>query len=106
MSLTVFQAGGFSEYFSSLLSGINNLTYAASVWVAVFTLDRVGRRITLYWGALVMGFSLIICGIAGRFVALEGISDAERLAWGRVLIAFVFTYTAVRPLHFDFVSLC
>lgn len=39
-----------------------------SVLVAVVTLDRVGRRITLYWGAIVMGISLIIAGVAARFV--------------------------------------
>lgn len=50
---TVFAQAGFSENKSALLSGINDLTYAAAVWVAVLTLDRVGRKPTLYIGAIV-----------------------------------------------------
>lgn len=50
---TVFAQAGFSENKSALLSGINDLSYAASVWVAVLTLDRVGRRPTLFTGAIV-----------------------------------------------------
>lgn len=37
-----------------------------SVIIAIVTLDRVGRRITLYWGAIVMGISLIIAGVGAR----------------------------------------
>lgn len=91
---TVFLQAGFSSYLSDLLSGINDLSYAASVLIAVFTLDRVGRRVTLYWGALVMGFSLILCGIAGRVVADPASSTAVQRQWGIVLAAFIFLYTA------------
>lgn len=37
-----------------------------------------------------MGFSLILCGIAGRFVADDALSASQRLQWGDVLIAFVW----------------
>jgi hypothetical protein len=38
-----------------------------SLIIAIVTLDRMGRRITLYWGAIVMGICLLICGIAARY---------------------------------------
>lgn len=50
---TVFRQAGFSSQKSALLSGINDLTYAAAVWVAVLTIDTWGRRMILYVGAIV-----------------------------------------------------
>ncbi|KAI7959794.1 hypothetical protein MJO29_004862 [Puccinia striiformis f. sp. tritici] len=86
---TVFQQAGYSE-----LSGINNISYTLSVIVAIVTLDRIGRRVTLYWGAIVMGISLLICGIAARYVADISLSSDERQSWGNVVTAFIFIYTA------------
>lgn len=34
-----------------------------STLVAVFTLDRWGRRFTLYWGAVAQGITLLLVGV-------------------------------------------
>ncbi|KAI8452709.1 general substrate transporter [Phakopsora pachyrhizi] len=91
---TVFRQAGYSQYKSELLAGINNLSYMMSVLVAVVTLDRVGRRITLYWGAIVMGICLLVCGIAARYATDAEISDETRQNWGAVVTTFIFLYTA------------
>ncbi|KAH9468458.1 hypothetical protein Pst134EA_009002 [Puccinia striiformis f. sp. tritici] len=91
---TVFQQAGFSEYKADLLSGINDISYMLSVTVAIVTLDRMGRRVTLYWGAIMMGISLLICGIAARYVTDISLSSADRQSWGNVVTAFTFIYTA------------
>ncbi|KNF00535.1 hypothetical protein PSTG_06227 [Puccinia striiformis f. sp. tritici PST-78] len=84
---TVFQQAGFSEYKADLLSGINDISYMLSVTVAIVTLDRMGRRVTLYWGAIMMGISLLICGIAARYVTDISLSSADRQSWGNVVTA-------------------
>ncbi|KAG0151094.1 hypothetical protein CROQUDRAFT_37395 [Cronartium quercuum f. sp. fusiforme G11] len=90
----VFQLAGGSEYMASLLSGINNITYMFSVLVAVFSLDRMGRRTTLNWGATVMAISLFIAGISTRFAIDVKLDSEVRSRWGSVLTAFIFLYTA------------
>ena len=89
---TVFTQAGYSTYKADLLSGINDICYMFSVLVAVFTLDRVGRRITLYWGAIVMGAALIIAGVAARYVYATTGAQQER--YGAVVTTFVFVYTS------------
>ncbi|MBW0523444.1 hypothetical protein O181_063159 [Austropuccinia psidii MF-1] len=91
---TVFQQAGYSEYTSDLLSGINDLSYMLSVAVAIVTLDRMGRRVTLYWGAIVMGASLLLTGIAARFVTDTDLGSDVRQRWGAVVTTFTFVYTA------------
>lgn len=91
---TVFQQAGYSEYKSNLLSGINDLSYMMSVLVAVVTLDRVGRRVTLYWGAIVMGLALIIAGVGARYSMDASLTSHIRQSWGAVVTTGVFVYTA------------
>jgi MFS family permease len=40
----------FSSEKSQWISGLNNIFYMFSTLICVFTLDRIGRRWTLYWG--------------------------------------------------------
>lgn len=70
-----------------------------SVFVAVFTLDRSGRRVALYWGNIVMGVSLFVAGVAAKYAlqygpdsTTENVSLARQ--WGAALAAMVFVYTA------------
>ncbi|CDZ98692.1 general substrate transporter [Phaffia rhodozyma] len=89
---TVFQQAGYSEYKSDLLSGCNDIAYMLSVLIAVFTLDRIGRRVTLYWGAIVMGISLILAGVAAKYVTKT--DGSQQAAYGAVVATFVFVYTS------------
>jgi hypothetical protein len=75
---TVFQSAGYSAYKADWLAGLNDITYSEvashmelipvfSVLVAVFTLDRVGRRVTLFCESLFSGPSnLDLDGMAPR----------------------------------------
>lgn len=93
---TVFRQAGYSDNKARLLSGINDLTYMLSVLVAVVTLDRIGRRVTLYWGAVIMGTSLILAGVAAKYALQYGESGdkGEANKWGAVVTTFTFVYTA------------
>lgn len=72
-----------------LMSGIINVTQLVGVCTSVWTMDALGRRTLLLWGAALMGISHII------IAALVGIySDnwpAHRTQ-GWVSVAFLFVY--------------
>lgn len=58
-----FQKAGFSSQTSQLIAGINNITYMLSTIVAILTLDKFGRRFSLFWGAAAQGISLVLLAV-------------------------------------------
>jgi hypothetical protein len=62
-----------------------------STLVCVFTLDRLGRRVTLYWGAVVQGIALILAGV---FTKLTTENPDKANQYGGTAVFFVFLYTA------------
>lgn len=86
----VFKSAGFSDHTSQLLSGINDITYMLSTLVAVFTLDKWGRRFTLFYGAVCQGISLILVAVLTK----PEIMDKNPLGYGIGATFFTFAYTA------------
>lgn len=86
----VFQSAGFSTQTSQLLSGINNVTYMFATLVAVFTLDKWGRRFTLFYGAVCQGVSLVMVAVLTK----PEIMVQNPLAYGIGATVFTFLYTA------------
>ena len=41
---------------------MSDITYMLSTLICVFTIDRIGRRWTLYWGAVGQGICCFCCG--------------------------------------------
>jgi len=65
--------------------------------VCVFTLDRIGRRWTLYWGAVAQGISMFLIGgmsRAGLNATASG-NTSSAASYGAAAASFVFIYTAV-----------
>lgn len=58
--------------------------------ICVFTLDRIGRRWTLYWGALGQGIAMFL---AGGFSRLG--TDTGNKQFGNAAVAMVYLFTAV-----------
>ncbi|ORY95959.1 general substrate transporter [Syncephalastrum racemosum] len=85
-----FAGAGFSEKVSQLLSGINDICYMLSTLVAVFTLDRWGRRFTLFYGAVFQGISLILVAVLTK----PEIMNQNKLGYGIGATVFIFSYTA------------
>ncbi|KAK5699402.1 hypothetical protein LTR17_023249, partial [Elasticomyces elasticus] len=48
----IFTIAGIAAKDRQWVSGLNNITYMLATLICVFTLDRIGRRWTLYWGAV------------------------------------------------------
>lgn len=68
-----------------------------STLICVFTLDRIGRRWTLYWGSVMQGIPMFLCGGFTR-LALNADSGGDKAAAGRYGIAaasMIFIFTSV-----------
>ncbi|KAI9498269.1 general substrate transporter [Zychaea mexicana] len=86
---TVFLGAGFSERTSQLLSGFNNIFYMLCTIVPVFTIDRWGRRFTLFYGAVMQGICLVLVAVLTK----PSIMSMNSLAYGIAATVFTFGYT-------------
>ncbi|KAF2154468.1 general substrate transporter [Myriangium duriaei CBS 260.36] len=89
----IFTIAGISPKDRQWISGLNNITYMFATLICVFTLDRIGRRWTLYWGAVGQGISCFAAG--GLSYATEHATGAHKTHVGGAAVFFVFLYTAI-----------
>ncbi|KAK9476209.1 sugar transporter STL1 [Lipomyces japonicus] len=88
---TIFANAGFTTRKAAWLSGLNNVFYMFSTVVNAFTVDRIGRRWTLYWGAVGQAISMFL---AGGFSRLQ-IDHLDNPSYGAAAASFVFIYTSI-----------
>ncbi|KAL2050899.1 hypothetical protein ABVK25_008797 [Lepraria finkii] len=87
----IFNQAGYSGQKARWISGVNDITYMFSTLIAIFTLDRLGRRVSLYWGAIVMGVSMFLAGGLSRGAE----NNPEKAGqYGAAAAAFTFIFTA------------
>ncbi|EFQ27917.1 uncharacterized protein GLRG_03061 [Colletotrichum graminicola M1.001] len=89
----VFTIAGISSEQRLWVSGVNNITYMFATLICVFTIDRIGRRWTLYWGAAAQGICMFCAGGLAR--ATLNADPGNRAGLGGAATFFVFAYTAV-----------
>ncbi|KAG8631008.1 hypothetical protein KVT40_000148 [Elsinoe batatas] len=89
----IFTIAGIAPRDRQWVSGLNNITYMLATLICVFTLDRIGRRWTLYWGAVGQGICCFAAG--GLSYAVINASDSQRGRVGGAAVFFVFLYTAI-----------
>ncbi|KAI0417003.1 general substrate transporter [Xylaria grammica] len=94
---TIFRVAGFDSQKSQWISGLNNIFYAFATLICVFTLDRIGRRWTLWWGAAGQGIAMFLAGAfsqLGEDAARNG--DANKASsYGAAAASFVFIFTSI-----------
>ncbi|KAI4126389.1 MAG: hypothetical protein LQ338_003786 [Usnochroma carphineum] len=90
----IFNQAGYSVFKSRWIAGINDIFYMFSTLIAVFTLDRLGRRVTLYWGNVVMGIAMFLSGGFSRLAQENANDQSKRAAYGAAGAAFTFVFTA------------
>lgn len=106
-AVDLFSTAGFDDNLSKLLAGFNNISYMFSVFFAVITLDRYGRRRksgydlfltqsltlaeTMVWGATIMGLTLLVAGILDMYAQEDGPNQRK---FGAGVAAMTFFYTA------------
>lgn len=59
---TIFRTAGFGDLKSTWLSALNMMVGILGTVIAAFTIDRLGRRHTIYWGSCVLNVILFIIG--------------------------------------------
>ncbi|KAK7203517.1 general substrate transporter [Myxozyma melibiosi] len=88
---TIFSNAGFDTDKSNWLSGLNNVFYMFATIINAFTVDRFGRRMTLYWGAIAQGIAMFLAGGFSR----AQINYPDNTSWGAASASFIFIYTSV-----------
>lgn len=65
--------------------------------ICVFTLDRIGRRWTLYWGAVGQGIAMFLAGGFSRLGqdARDAGQSGQAASYGAAAASFVFIFTSV-----------
>jgi sugar porter (SP) family MFS transporter len=89
---TIFRTAGFDDLKSNWLSALMNMVGIIGTAIAAFTLDRVGRRRTLYWGAVALSIVLFTIGGLNRG-AIDHPDRKEQ--FGIAAAAMVFVYVLV-----------
>jgi hypothetical protein len=92
---SIYALAGFGPQKSQWISGLNNILYMFATLICVFTLDRIGRRMTLYWGSVVQGISMFL---AGAFIKLGSNAAAaedsgKAFSYGVAATSMVFLFT-------------
>ncbi|EPS26765.1 hypothetical protein POX_g08936 [Penicillium oxalicum] len=93
---TIFSIAGFDSTKSQWISGLNNIFYMFATLVCVFTLDRIGRRWTLYWGSVVQGISMFLAGGFSRLAinAREAGNASSASSYGAAAASMIFIFTS------------
>lgn len=93
-SPTIFRFAGISNEQVGWIAGLNMITYTLSTLVCVFTLDKIGRRWTLYWGSVGQGIALFLAAGLSK-IASEATDPDVKTKAGGAAVAMVFLFTCV-----------
>jgi MFS family permease len=94
---TIFGIAGLSPEKRQWISGLNNVFYMFATLICVFTLDRIGRRWTLYWGSVGQGIAMALGGAfsyLGQEATKNG-DDGKASSYGIAAVSMVFIFTSV-----------
>jgi sugar porter (SP) family MFS transporter len=88
---------GLSPTLSRLISAINGTEYFAASWVAVFTVEKFGRRSLMIFGAVGMSLSMVVLAVTDNISAAHPKTDlGTRAGIAQTVFLFVFnTFFAV-----------
>lgn len=82
---------GLSSTLSRLIAACNGTEYFIASWIAVFTIEKFGRRTLMIFGALGMSGSMIILAITSHISATNANNPSGTKA-GIVTTVFLFVF--------------
>ncbi|KAF2745905.1 sugar transporter STL1 [Sporormia fimetaria CBS 119925] len=94
---TIFGIAGMSPSKRQWIAGLNNIFYMFSTLICVFTLDKIGRRWTCYWGSVGQGLAMLLAGVfsyLGQQARMDGDNGAAD-SYGIAAVSMVFLFTFV-----------
>lgn len=74
---------GLSNFMSRLLAALNGTEYFIASWIAIFTIEKFGRRKLMLFGAVGMSGSMVVLAATSKF------SDVSK---GSGIVAAVFLF--------------
>jgi len=86
----LFQQAGFSADKSAWLAGLCNTFGIVGTAASIFTVDRCGRRISLYFGFFIQGVVLLLAGGLARLGELH--PDNGNFGAGAAAMVFIYTF--------------
>ena len=111
----IFTQAGFTEHKVGWISGLNNIFYMVSghstatarltrqfsTLICVFTLDRIGRRWTLYYGSVMQGVFMFLAGGLSKIAkdardplsSSYNVDTASSAGAASAAMIFLFTFT-------------
>ncbi|KAF7561145.1 hypothetical protein G7046_g3007 [Stylonectria norvegica] len=94
---TIFAIAGFGAEKTQWVAGLNNIFYMFATLICVVTIDRIGRRVTLYWGSIGQAIAMFLVGglsRGGLNATASGDTDAAG-KWGAAAAAMIYLYTFI-----------
>jgi MFS family permease len=94
---TIFGIAGMSPSKRQWIAGLNNIFYMFSTLICVFTLDRIGRRWTCYWGSVGQGIAMALAG-GFSYLGQQATQDGDigkAASYGNAAVSMVFLFTFV-----------
>ena len=88
-STIILQSTGAEPHLISMLAGVLNIFFALGCVPLYFTIERVGRRAVLLYGAIVMSILMLI------FMVLQLVDEGgqrKSISWASIGIIFVFLF--------------
>ncbi|KAI9872744.1 MAG: hypothetical protein M1830_001237 [Pleopsidium flavum] len=94
---TIFGIAGLGPAKRQWVAGLNNIFYMFSTLICVFTLDRIGRRWTLYWGSVGQGIAMALAGGFSRLGqnAHDSGDLGKATSYGNAAVSMVYIFTFV-----------
>ncbi|KAF2164806.1 hypothetical protein M409DRAFT_24711 [Zasmidium cellare ATCC 36951] len=93
----IFAIAGYADRKGQWIAGLNNIFYTLATLICVFTLDRIGRRWTLWWGAVGQAVAMFLVGAFAR-LGLDATADGNTsgaASYGAAAASFVYIYTFI-----------
>ncbi|PSR93860.1 major facilitator superfamily transporter monosaccharide [Coniella lustricola] len=66
---TIFVRIGLSNFLSRLLAALNGTEYFIASWIAIFTIEKFGRRKLMLFGAIGQSLSMVVLAASSRYSA-------------------------------------
>ncbi|KAJ3545317.1 hypothetical protein NM208_g2567 [Fusarium decemcellulare] len=94
---TIFHIAGFGPSKTQWVAGLNNIFYMFATLICVYTIDRIGRRWTLYWGSVGQAIAMFLVGglSRGGLNAREAGNIGVANQWGAAAASMVYLYTFI-----------